>query len=279
MWFLRNLAFLLAFGLAAGSVARADGSLAFLPQAAGERVQYHVVRSVTTSDTPATAAFDFTLQRKSPTTLTLEHRDAAGTSDISVLDVQRDGSLQVDASERAVASEADVRDLVAFLDLAVAALRASNSVTGWEATLEVPAARGTTEVDVPIRASHASGVEFDIEGEGESDVAATSGPARGARVGGGFPGSPPGGGFPPGSYPGNAYPGGGSPRARGGAQPGSNAGSAGRPSSGGMTLDVAVNGHVSAGRVMKLSVVATRALTVDGLPFTNVSDWSISVVR
>lgn len=280
MWSARASCFLLAFGVVCGSVARADSALALLPQGAGERVHYRVTRSVATSDAPATATFDFDVQRKSPTTLTLEHRDAAGTPDISVLNVQRDGSVQLAASERAVPSEADVRDLVQFLDLALAAVNAGNGETsGWQATLGIPAARGTTQVVVPLRATHVSGPDFDIEGTGESAAGGSSGPSsRPARGGGAFPGGVPGGG----AYPGGGFPNGGaSGRARGGGQPqgGGSAGGGSAGGGGGVTLDLRVNGHVNGSRVTQLALVETRAVTVDGMPFTNVSSWTLSVVR
>jgi len=111
---------------------------------------------------------------------------------------------------------------------------------------------------VPVVIANANAAGFDLHGAGEMLVQA-QGPSGGGSQGG----SGGHGGFH-GGYGG-----------RGGGGAGGIEG-AGRQA---FTIALSVNGDVRRGAIDKLSMIETRAITVDSLPYVNVSSWTLESLK
>jgi hypothetical protein len=168
----------------------------------------------------------------------------------------------------------------------------------WTATIPIAAAADAITAPVDLQPIASGAGEVDFAGDGQTPELAT--PKRGsASVGadeggpggpGGFPGGGGPGGFPGGGgsgFPGgggSGFPGGGgggfgsgrrAPFPDAGSSPGPNA-AALRRSGPGLPANVHVQGQVVAGRVTRVAVTITRSVTLGGMPFTNVGNWTLS---
>jgi hypothetical protein len=281
----RSLMFVALVALAAMPVAADAASLALLPQALGQRVHVRLVRSVQSANGPTVTTATFDLVRRAGTTLAMERTETGGPPNVSVLSVQPDGSLALAEDARGAAADADAVDVLAGLNLALAAIRGSDasSHASWAASVPIaptgpaansPSANGPnpsatgTKVAAPsagmvLIQSKIAGNEFDFSGDGQAaeGVAPPDRGGREGRSGGmGFPGG--GGGFPGGGFPRGG-------RSRGGS------GTEGGP--GGMQVGVHVEGHAAAGRVERIAISQTRTITVANVPFANVASWSVTI--
>jgi uncharacterized membrane protein YgcG len=263
------LAAALMFAATAVAPANPSGAIALLPGAVGDDVHVRVTRTDQELNAPRVAAEDFDIQLK-PNNVLLLTRTIAGKPDFSIVRIGADGSLQIDASEKGAGSDADLTSVLAALNLALATIHdAGSAQPSWKATLAIPSlARGpATNVVVPIAGIGTSNANV-YEVQGSAQVAAT--PPRGNADddnggGGRFGGGGMGGGMPGGG----GFPGGGQRPSGGGRAPA--AGDQARA----MTLLVNVDGQVSAGRLRRIVISQTRVLTVDGVPFTNVTSWTV----
>jgi hypothetical protein len=217
-------------------------------------MHFRLVRTVQGTSGPLATTADFDLVRRGATTLVIERPQPGGTPNVSVLSINRDGSIAVPDPARAAAADADLADLLGGLNLGIAAIRgAEGTPRAWAASVPVlPAATGASAlVSIVPGATTANG--FDFAGDGQVSVAAAA-PERRAR-GGGFPG---GGGFPRGG------------RSRGG-------GGEGGPDGGGsQTVAVHVEGRVNAGQLERITVSQTRSVVIGEMPYVNVSSWMLS---
>jgi hypothetical protein len=241
--------------------------------AVGENAQLHVTQTQQTLDGPQTSAFDVLVRRRTATTVVLERTLAGGAIDDSVFSLNRDGALVLAPSEAAVTHDGDLQTLVQGVNLGLGVMRGAVAPpAGWEASLSVPlgARSAATTVVVPLRPLNVAGNDFDLAGSAQNEPQDTGGgsgsaPRRVRPSGGGFPG----GGFPGGGGPGGGSPGGGFPTATRSRDAG------GSP----ITVLVHVTGHVSDGRLRRLTIAQTRVVDVEGMTFTNVSSWDIAVVK
>ena len=166
-----------------------------------------------------------------------------------------------------------MRDVLTGLNSAIAILR--NAVddphTGWNATLPLPHTRGSgSSLTVPMFVTRTSASDWSIRGAAQSTIDTSQRSAL-TGVGGGFPGGGRGGGFPGGSFPsgiGGGFPGGGGGEIRRGGR----SGSAGNSP---ISLIAQIEGRVHNGALARLSIVETRTVTLEGMPFTNTSGWII----
>ncbi len=240
--------------LAVGTSASSVPPVVVFPQHIGDTVRYHVTRTTQATDGPQAKTIDVTITRKTSTTAALS-RNANGHADVTVLLIASDGSIQIPADDQADRQDADLRDVLAGLNRTIAILR--NAVddphTGWNATLPMANARGAdTPTTVPMFVTRTNGSDWDIRGAAQLTI--ENAQQRGAQAG--FPGGGRGGGFPGG---------GGFPRGNRGSATGNSP----------ITVLVRIEGHIHNAVLSRISIVETRAVTLDATPFTNTSGWII----
>jgi uncharacterized membrane protein YgcG len=250
----------MAYFLFAIAVAANAPVLAF-PGQVGDSIRYHVTRTTQAADGTRAKTVDVTIVRKTSTTAALSRTNASGHTDVTVLLIASDGSIQIPADDQVDRQDTDLRDVLTGLNSAIAIARnaVTDPRTGWNATLPLANTRGPdASLTVPISVFKASGNDWDLRGIAQSTI--DSAPLRstqgGPGGGSGFPGGSRGGGFPGG---------GGFPRSnRGGAAGNSQ-----------ISVLVRVEGRIHNGVLSRVSIVETRAVTVDATPFTNTSGWTI----
>jgi len=284
VWIVRSLiAVVCALALPLPSAAAAP--LVFLPANTGDRVHYRLVHNAQGSP-PATVAFD--LVRKTGATVVLVRSQPNGAPNLSLLKLNPDGSLALAEDPRAAAVDGDLNDLLAGLNMAVAATHDADAVPRgtWYANLTL-AQQPAVSAAVVLVPGPVTGMDYDFAGSGTATTTAivhdqsggpggaddsSDGPPRG---GGGGPGGGSRGGISGGlgGLGGLGGMAGGAHRRRGGDDPSA----AGRNAD--MAIDVHVEGHASAGRVNRLAITETRSITVAGLPFVNANTWQLSVSK
>jgi hypothetical protein len=248
--------------------ARADAVAPVVIPAVGRTVHYRVTRLAQGNSGPRSLTSDVALRRKSATTLTLKGIAGDPASEATVLNVSPDGSLQIPAANSAASGNAALTDVVNGLNRLVELFAGQRSIPrdGWSPILRLPDLHGAnSSVAVPIAAVNASSAGFDLHGVGEFTVQppATQGAAatpqrnlnrrRGYRGGGmSFPGAvdPVGEGAAPAAAPRQT-----------------------------VTVAVAVDGSVRQAAVRKVSILETRSITVDEIPYVSVSGWTIEAAK
>jgi hypothetical protein len=227
----------------------------------GGAAHYRVTRTVQGNPDAQTTISDVTLHHKTPTALTLDGSIGGRPIGVTVLMLASDGSLQIPKNDKTASQDVALNDLIAALNR-MSVLLANESVgtrDGWSASVFLPEIPGANApVIVPVVIANANAAGFDLHGAGEMLVQA-QGPSGGGSQGG----SGGHGGFH-GGYGG-----------RGGGGAGGIEG-AGRQA---FTIALSVNGDVRRGAIDKLSMIETRAITVDSLPYVNVSSWTLESLK
>ncbi len=241
--------------------APAPAIIAIVPPVGGT-AHYRVTRTVQGNPDPQTSVSEVTLRRKTPATLTVDGSVGGRPIGLTVLELASDGSLQIPKNDKTASQDAQLNDLIAGLNRISLLLANESGGTrdGWSASLllpEIPGANVPVIVPVVIANSNAAG--FDLHGAGEMLVQAQAQPPSGEGSQGGHGGH---GGFH-GGYGGGG--GGGGGREDPGRQ--------------GFTVALSVNGDVRHGAIDKLSMMETRAITVNTLPYVNVSGWTIETLK
>jgi hypothetical protein len=271
----------LAAAASAASPAWADAPAPFVIPPPGSAVRYRVTRTAQDASGLRTVVSDVTLRRKSATTLTLDGVAGDPPSELTVLNVAPDGSLQIPSADAAASQDLALTDVVGGLNRLIALFAGENGIPrdGWSATLPLAGARGASSVIVPVTVEAAN--ETDVRLQGTGEVTLTPQTPGGSRGRGGRHGGFRGGGFPGGG--GGGFPGGGQSRGSGGEDPGAGGSGDGEPSGAGgrqpPTVAVSIDGLVRHGALAKLSILETRSVTIDALPYTNVSGWTIEAAR
>ena len=258
--------FALAFGAAVAASPLPAAPSAVPP--VGRAARFRIARTTQDAAGRKTTVSEVILRRKAATTLTLEGVIGGRTADLTVLSVGRDGSLQIPKSDKAASQDAALVDVVNGLNRATELFAGENGAPrdGWSATLALPETHGASvPVVVPVEVANANGGDFDLRGDGQyapAQPAGNGGMRRGGRRGGlrgGFGGPPGGGGGAAGED--QEQPQG----AEGPHLP--------------FSVAVSVTGQVRHGALSKLSIAETRTVTVESLPFVNLSDWSIEAAK
>jgi uncharacterized membrane protein YgcG len=257
---------LLATALVATTVASALAASppsALLPAAPGARVHVHLVQTMQGANGPLATTTDFDLVRRGPSTLVIERPQPGSAPDVTVLSLNRDGSLALAEGASAAAADADATGLVQGLNAALAATRNADPAThgAWAATLPL-AGPGTATATVSIVPATVTAGGFDFTGDGQTTAAAASPPSDRGGSGGGmrFPGGGGGGGFG----------GGGFGRSRRG-------GGDGGPGGPAQTVSMHVEGHYSGLHLDRVTIVQTRSILVGGMPFVNTESWVLTL--
>jgi hypothetical protein len=165
---------LLAVALAASTTfpASAATGLSLLPQTAGQRTTYRLVRSVQlTNGSQSATTMTFSVVRRPGTTAVIERTDPNGAPNNSILTLTADGTL-VPADTRTTSADGDLADVLYALNLANAATRAGDPTAGgtWLGMIQaVPAPHATTAPLVLVPSSIA-GTSFDFSGSIQSTV-------------------------------------------------------------------------------------------------------------
>jgi hypothetical protein len=277
----------LTFALVAATAlpALAAPGLTFLPQAAGQRVAYRIVRNVQTLAGQQTTTSTFTVVRRAGTTLVIERTGPNGAPNLSVLKTNPDGSLAL--ADARTTSDGDLADLLYGLNLAIDATREGDPSAGgtWLAVVPVSPAPGATSAPVVLVPSTNGKTTFDFSGSADTSSAPPA-PARnnsqssGGIGGGGFPGGGGGGGvgggFPGGG--GGGFPGGGGGRrGRGGDSNGPDGGNRPSGSSSPIALTIHIDGHASNGAANRITITQMRTVTIANMPYVNVGSWTVTV--
>lgn len=228
---------------------------AIIPPVGGV-AHYRLTRTMQGNPDPQTTVCDVTLRHKTPTALTIDGSIAGRPIGVTVLNLASDGSLQIPKNDKTASQDAGLNDLVAGLNR-MSVLLANESVgtrDGWSASVFLPEIPGANApAIVPIVIANANAAGFDFHGAGEVLVQAQ------AQGGGGSQGGRGGHGGFHGGY----------------------GGSSGTEGSGrqAFTIALSVNGDVRHGAIDKLSLTETRAITVDTLPYVNVSAWILETLK
>jgi hypothetical protein len=261
----RSFALVAFFALVPLPAAADPGGITVLPPAPGQRIHFHVVRTVQGTNGPLSTTTAFDVVRRAGTTLVIERPQPDGAPNISVLTVKKDGSIALAEDARGAAADADLGDLLAGLNLALLATRLADASghAAWATNIPVSQSANAASALVTILPTNVAGRDFDFTGDGQ----ATDTPPAERRGGGGlgFPGG--GSGFPGGG--GGGYP----HRSRGGE------GGRGAESGAPTLVNVHIEGHVSRAHVERITIAETRSITVGNLPFVNVGSWAISTAN
>jgi uncharacterized membrane protein YgcG len=254
------------FAIAVGAIAPSVPPAVVFPQQTGNSVRYHVTRTTQAADGTRATTADVTIVRKTSTTAALSRTNANGRTDLTVLLIASDGSIQIPADDQVDRQDADLQEVLAGLNRAIAVVRnaVNDPRSSWNATLPLTNTHGAeTSLTVPMYVVRSSGPDWDIRGAAQLTI--ETAPQRSAQTGtgggSGFPGGGRGNGFPGGSFPGGGDLRRGSRGTSGGNSP--------------ATVYLRIEGRVHNGLLSRLSIVETRAITLDAMPFTNTSGWTI----
>jgi len=252
------------------SPAKADSPAPVVIPPVGRTVHYRVTRLAQGNAGPRSLSSDVALRRKTATTLTLRGIAGDPASEQTVLTVQPDGMLQIPVADSAAASNGALVDVVNGLNRLVEVFAGERSIPrdGWSPILHLPDLHGAnSSVAVPVAPANSSSAGFDLHGVGQFTVQppASQSPAvaspRTFNRRRGFRGGP-------------AFPGAATTETAGeGAPP---VATATHPA---LTVAVAVDGSVRRAAVRKISILETRSVTVDDVPYVNVSGWTIEASK
>jgi len=256
------------------SPAGADTSAPVVIPAVGRTVHYRVTRLAQGNAGPRSLSSDVTLRRKSATTLALKGIAGDPATEQTVLTVQPDGMLQIPPADSAAAANGALVDVVNGLNRLVELFAGERSIPhdGWSPILHLPDLHGAnSSVAVPVAAVNAGSGGFDLHGVGQFTVEAPASqspavsPQRTFNRRRGYRGGPAASGAFPGAFPGAGT-------SAGISGEGSAPAAASHPP---LTVAVAVDGSVRRAAVHKISILETRSVTVDDVPYVNVSGWTI----
>jgi hypothetical protein len=171
------LPFALALALIAFPALRAaaDPGILFLPKTAGQLLHYHLAHTVQTPTGPQTTSTNVDLVRRAGGTVVIERTGPDGTPNLAVLVPAADGSLHPEDA-RAAAADGGLTDLLAGLNLAIAATREGDATAGgtWLATIAIAAPPAAASVPVVLVPSVLTGTDFDFSGTGQVTAGTTS---------------------------------------------------------------------------------------------------------
>jgi hypothetical protein len=271
--------------LCAASLAPAEAALTVLPASPGVAVYFKVTQTTQSADGPQSTTRELSVRRRSA--------DVALLEDVTTVWLTRvlpDGTIQLNEGPLAAARDTDLIATIQTLDQAQSLARgAAAGKTTWSASipLETADAAGPTPAPVPVQIqASGSSTDYDLAGSAQTEVSPADGSASPAEGDDSGSGSPRGGGFPGG---GGGFPGGGG--GGGGGFGGHRyGGSGGRHDEGGggpeggrrlppITVTLAITGHVAAGALTRFSLTKTRTLMLGTTPYTNLSSWTVEVVR
>jgi hypothetical protein len=247
--------------------------------AVGSTVRYRLTRTVQADSGPQTFVSDVTLRRKAATALTIQGVYGESPDELTVLNVAPDGTLSIPKNDSSDSQNPTLVDVVAGLNQFNALVANSNGSpkNGWTAQLALPDVRGVSQsILVPVEVTSAGSADFDLHGAGQLLVQAQNNNGAGGGHRGGFHG---GGGFPGGGGGGRGGPGGGAGGDGGGGESGGNGAPPmpqGRP---GFAVAVSVDGRIRHGSVNKLAIVETRSISIDAVPYVNVSGWTLDAAK
>ncbi len=254
---------MLAVVLFATAPALAEPTITVLPQAAGQRIHFRIVRTTQGTNGPESTSAVFEVVRKDPVTLTIA-RAGVGVPSTSTLKVGADGRLTV-AEDEGLTADVPLADAVYALDAAIVAV---HDATGsphdsWAAYVPISAAKSAAVAGITFVPSNVAGAEMDFYGTGQAAAptgaaaSASPVPERGRGGRGGFGGGRGGRGRS------------GDESDRGSEQIGAGA----------IATSVHIEGHISGKHVSRIAITETRTVTVANMPFTNIASWSVTVVK
>jgi hypothetical protein len=253
----------------APTAAAAEPVMSVLPAAAGQSVTYRVTRTLQGAGGPDAVAQTYRVTRRGPATLEIERVDPHAVPTAAVLNVGANGTVAL--ADPAIASaEPGLNDAVYAFDAAIVATREATGSPhdSWASYVPVSGANGAPTAGITFVPANVAGAEMDFYGTGQvapgnprAKPSATPSPEQRSRGGRG--------GFGGGGFGGRGGGGDRDERAGRGAEPAADA----------VATTLHVDGHFSAKRLTKLTITETRSVTVANMPFTNVSSWSLTVMK
>jgi hypothetical protein len=218
--------------------AAADPGIAVLPQAPGQRLHYHIVRTTQAPGGPQAATLDATLVGRADGGIAIERSGPGGAPNLVVLTAGPGGTLTPASSD--AAADGQLTDVLFGLNLAVAATHEGDPAASgtWLAT--VPTAPGPSAPAAPVVLVPAPLGKSDFDFSGSSEISVIPTPA---------------------------------PIPRRGPAPAPQM----TPPAAGILVLVHVDGHANAGSAQRIGVTFTRIVTVANLPFVNASSWTIAI--
>jgi hypothetical protein len=249
-----------------GGTASADSLIAVLPQSVHQAVHYRVTRTIQGFNGPETTTQNFALMRRDASNFSLERTDAHSVPTAVPLKIGADGMLTLANAGADASPDAALNDALFAFDAALVAMKDATGAAhdSWAAYVPVSPAKGAQVAAITFVPANVAGSELDFYGTGQAvaatgaaSVATASASPEPERRGGGRRG----GGFGGGGYRG---------------RPGGDEAAAGP---GAVSTSLHVEGHISAKRVTRIAMTETRTVTVQNLPFVNVSSWSITIVK
>jgi hypothetical protein len=257
---------ILAFAVISANAAEAaDGGGSYLLPAVGASVHYRMTRTAQGNSGARTAVSNLTLHRKSASTVTLQGIFGQPASAATTLTLEPGSTLE---SASAPAAESALPDVLSGLNRASEFLAGKSGAThdGWSTTVRLTDVRGANaSVVVPVFLENVAGTSFEFHGVGQATVEPPVSPA---------------------AMSGAAAPGNYGIRRRRATFPGANPasepapGSIAGPTSGqAITVTLSVDGRVRKGSLSEITIVETRSVTIDSLPYVNVSGWTIAATQ
>ena len=247
----------------------AETGIALVPQTAGTRVPFRVVRSVQTTTGPQISTSTFSLVKRIRATVVLERTGPNGTPNLSILKAGADGSLSIADTSNGAASDGELADVLYAINLATAVTHDGDPAARgtWFATMPLAPAPNATTAPLVLVPGTVTNTGFDFSG-----VIQTTMDVPSAR-----PLDPGSRGVQLPRVEGVQLPAVGGRRRRGGEGPGDGTGPPIAP--GGIAVTVHVDGHAADGRATRVNVTETRSVSVGNAPFVNVESWAITVLK
>jgi hypothetical protein len=255
--------------LCAASLAPADAALTVLPASPGLAVYLKVTQTTQSADGPQSTTRELSVRRRSA--------DVALLEDVTTVWLTRvfpDGTIQLNEGPLAAARDTDLIATIQTLDQAQSLARgATAGKTTWSASIPLATAdaAGPTPAPVPVQIqASGSSTDYDFAGSAQTEVSPVEGSTAQGEEDDSGSGSPRGGG---GGFGRHHYGGSGARHDEGGGGPEGGR----RPPP--ITVTLAITGRVAAGALTGLSLTQTRTLMLGATPYTNVSSWTVEVVR
>jgi hypothetical protein len=263
--------------LYAASLAAAEAALTVLPASPGIAVYLKVTQTTQSTGGPQSTTHELSVRRRSP--------DVALVEDATTVWLTRvfpDGTIQLNEGPLAAARDTELIATIQTLDQAQSLARGTTAGKAtWSASIPLGAADAVGPTPAPVSVqiqTSGSSTDYDLAGSVQTQASAAEGSAGQSDGGDSGSGFPRGGGFPGGGRGGGGF---------GGHHYG---GSAGRHDQGGggeegggrlppITVTLVITGHVAAGALAHLSMTQTRTLMLGTTAYTNVSSWTVEVVR
>jgi hypothetical protein len=244
----------------------AEAAGAHVLPAAGAAMHYRITRTAQGNSGMRTAVSNVTLHRKSATSLTLQGVFGSPSSAATALTVTTGSQLQVPSDVPSDTADSALADVIAGLNAATELLagKTAEAHGSWSATASVAGTHGSsTTVTVPIAMENVSGGNFEFHGVGQTLVQSPAPSQMSAQFG-------------TQTNPQQILGRHGGLRGRGPVPQQPTAVGAPQQS---FTVVLSVDGRVRHGNLSDITIVETRSLTVDGLPYVNVSGWTIAAAK